>query len=266
MIGQAKVFIRPIQKNLSTKPLDEVSENNTGIHEKCYQCEHFFAVCSLREHLKTCEGNTIKGVDANDSESTDHNAVGVLFNTPTVDNSYDNNNGPQPNAEQNIRTSNNTQNNLVDVLSDESLPVVSFLSQLSAETESTILIQDVIYSEEQKTHASETVVTANNGNMSTDMLRSMQLEEILKYAIRYCNENNMENPVDVFKRYIKCILVQGRPLDIEAIDSTIEGETNYVVIDRHNILESSFEEIRALTNLRLTLEVQFYEEVSKYVN
>ncbi|CAC5360331.1 unnamed protein product [Mytilus coruscus] len=95
--------------------------------------------------------------------------------------------------------------------------------------------------------------------MSTDMLRSMQLEEILKYAIRYCNENNMENPVDVL-RYIQCILVQGRPLDIEAIDSTIEGETNYVVIDRHNILESSFEEIRALENLRLTLEVQFYEE------
>ncbi|CAC5403191.1 unnamed protein product [Mytilus coruscus] len=64
--------------------------------------------------------------------------------------------------------------------------------------------------------------------MSTDTIRSVQLEEILKYAIRYCYENNMEIPVDVL-RYIQCIVVQGRPLDIEAIDSTIEGETNYVM-------------------------------------
>ncbi|CAC5360330.1 unnamed protein product [Mytilus coruscus] len=105
IIGQAKVFIRPIQKNLSTKPLDEVSENNTGIHEKCYQCEHFFAVCSLREHLKTCEGNKIiNDVECeDDSESTDHNAVDLQFNRPTVDNNHENNNGPQPNTEQNIK-------------------------------------------------------------------------------------------------------------------------------------------------------------------
>ncbi|CAC5422039.1 unnamed protein product [Mytilus coruscus] len=157
IIGQAKVFIRPIKKKLSTKPLEEVSENNTGIHEKCYQCEHFIAVCSLREHLKTCEENKIiNDVECeDDSESTDHNTVDLQFNRPTVDNNLENNNGPQPNTQQKISTSRNTQNNVV-VLSDGSLPVFSFLSQLSAETGSTIVIQDVIDSEEQKTDASET--------------------------------------------------------------------------------------------------------------
>lgn len=40
----------------------------------------------------------------------------------------------------------------------------------------------------------------------------------------------------------------------------LEGETNFIVVDRNNILETTFVEINSIENLRTTLEVQFYDE------
>ena len=34
------------------------------------------------------------------------------------------------------------------------------------------------------------------------------------------------------------------------------------MVDRYNILETSFEEVKSLENVRKTLEVQFYGEIS----
>ena len=58
-------------------------------------------------------------------------------------------------------------------------------------------------------------------------------------------------------------MVKGRPLDIEDITESNEGETNYIMVDRSNLLETAFDEVKAIpsSNLRLTLEVQFYNEV-----
>ena len=58
-------------------------------------------------------------------------------------------------------------------------------------------------------------------------------------------------------------MVKGKPLDIENITESNEGETNYIMVDRSNLLETDFDEVKAIpsSNLRLTLEVQFYNEV-----
>lgn len=56
-------------------------------------------------------------------------------------------------------------------------------------------------------------------------------------------------------------IVTGEALVLESKSETVEGETNHINVNRMNLLETTFEE-GALENLRLTLEVSFYGEVS----
>lgn len=78
-------------------------------------------------------------------------------------------------------------------------------------------------------------------------------------VVTFCQTNNVHNPVEVLRRMQKEI-VTGRRLELESDSEVLEGETNYINVDRMNILETAFEEIGALENLRLTLEVSFYGE------
>lgn len=41
----------------------------------------------------------------------------------------------------------------------------------------------------------------------------------------------------------------------------LEGKTNFILVDRNRMIESSFEEIKAIEDLRTCLEVQFNGEV-----
>ena len=69
-------------------------------------------------------------------------------------------------------------------------------------------------------------------------------------------------------RYIQKQIVTGRKLNIDeedlAMGNSITGDTNFIVVDRQHLLESTFENIPGIENLRLTLEVQFCEEVSEF--
>ena len=56
-------------------------------------------------------------------------------------------------------------------------------------------------------------------------------------------------------------MVQGRPLEIGDASQCIDGETNFIMIDRSNLLNTATEEIQHLENKFLTLEVQFFTEV-----
>ena len=42
----------------------------------------------------------------------------------------------------------------------------------------------------------------------------------------------------------------------------LEGETNFISINRYDVLKSAFEETKAIENLRLTLELSFYGEIA----
>ena len=61
-------------------------------------------------------------------------------------------------------------------------------------------------------------------------------------------------------------MVYGRPLRVENVSQVIEGVTNFILVDRFNIMETAFDEIKSLTDLRKTLEVQFYGEVGILCN
>ena len=77
----------------------------------------------------------------------------------------------------------------------------------------------------------------------------------------FCQVVN-EFPVDIMEptemlRYLQKKIVSGRPLEVTNSSSILEGETNFITVDRHNILETTFEELKQVADPRVTFEVQF---------
>ena len=95
-----------------------------------------------------------------------------------------------------------------------------------------------------------------NTEVSTDNLGEATAE-----CIRVCKERDVSNPVEILKCAQKFIL-QGHPLDVTSLSQPLDGETNFVCIDRYQILKSAKEEVNDIVNPRLTLEVSFYGEAA----
>ena len=60
--------------------------------------------------------------------------------------------------------------------------------------------------------------------------------------------------------YLQNKIVIGRPLEVTDETTSLEGETNYITVDRDDILKTTFEELKSVKNPRVTFEVQFYGE------
>ena len=93
-----------------------------------------------------------------------------------------------------------------------------------------------------------------NTEVSTDNLGTATAE-----CIRFCKERDVSNPTEILKCAQKFIL-QGRPLGVTSLSQPLDGETNFVCIDRYQVLKSAKEELNDIENPRLTLEVSFYGE------
>jgi hypothetical protein len=91
------------------------------------------------------------------------------------------------------------------------------------------------------------------------------VNDLAEKIVAYCKDHNVEDPVEIL-RYFQQVMVEGRSLRIQDSGRIEEGETSFILVDRFNILETALEEVKALTNLRKTLEVQFYGEVSSTHN
>ena len=70
----------------------------------------------------------------------------------------------------------------------------------------------------------------------------------------------MNNPVEILK-YMETRLVQGRPLDIEDVTQCISGATNFIMVDRSDLMNTVLKEIQHVSNKFVTLDMQFYNEV-----
>lgn len=64
-------------------------------------------------------------------------------------------------------------------------------------------------------------------------------------------------------RYLQGKIVRGRPLEITDDATVVVGETNFIAVDRSNILETTFEELKAVKDPRVTFEVDFYGEMAQ---
>ena len=69
---------------------------------------------------------------------------------------------------------------------------------------------------------------------------------------------DLNNPVEILK-YMEIRLVQGRPLDIEDVTQCISGATNFIMVDRSDLMNAVLKEIQHVSFV--TLEMQFYNEV-----
>ena len=73
-------------------------------------------------------------------------------------------------------------------------------------------------------------------------------------CVNYCKSNGIENPVEIL-RYAQSLIVTGRPLDVQDVTVSLDGETNFILINRQDVLRSAMEEVQFLKDPRLTLAV-----------
>ncbi|CAH3170763.1 unnamed protein product, partial [Porites lobata] len=81
----------------------------------------------------------------------------------------------------------------------------------------------------------------------------------IKSVIRGAKEGELSDPVEVLK-YLQKEIVAGRPLEVTSSEDTIEGETNYITVDRDNIIETTYIQLQYISNYRLTFQVDFMGE------
>jgi beta-glucosidase/6-phospho-beta-glucosidase/beta-galactosidase len=96
--------------------------------------------------------------------------------------------------------------------------------------------------------------------VETINLTSQTVDEVVNVTVAFCEESSVASHVEIL-RYFQKKMVIGRVLEVENVVQATEGETNYINVDRHNLMETSFEEIMFLGEYRKTLQVQFYGEV-----
>ena len=108
---------------------------------------------------------------------------------------------------------------------------------------------------------------ADNPGISALYNSHVQQEEEQKTESPYDFFSRVVNefPEDIMEptemlRYLQKKIVSGRPLKVTNSSRILEGETNFITVDRHNILETTFEELKHVADPRVTFEVQFYGE------
>ncbi|KAJ7380778.1 hypothetical protein OS493_007158 [Desmophyllum pertusum] len=205
--GQSKIYLRPIQKDLSTKSL--VPQNSCEVKEMCMSCKKEFPMSELRTHsFYMCLAGLNSGSDSEGENNTTAHSHGSA--TITV-----------PDA-------------------DSLQPETAESTQPEEQLDATPQVPDQSIPEEKE----DTV------------------DDAISSVLHYCRANNINNPVEILRCLQKAI-VTGRKLELESDSEVLEGETNYINVDRTNLLDGTFEEVAALENLRLTLEVSFYGEVAR---
>ena len=97
-------------------------------------------------------------------------------------------------------------------------------------------------------------------SISTESVLPESVDHIATEAVEFIKSKNIVNPVEML-RYLQRVIVSGRPLEVEYPTVYVEGVTNYIFVNRNQLLQRAFDEIIYLEDLRPTLEVDFYNEV-----
>ena len=225
--SQTKIYIRPIQNSLDMKPLTAEKKEST-LKEKCRICNLEMPLNELRKHFRSCskEDQLYRFGDSDEKEEEED------------DNIFER--SPFPNAREPSYTvatstppSNDNNNN---VLSTRDYDNVEDLT-----TDDNTAQTDLVEIQE----------TFNNNPTS---------EKIKTVISTIKDSQSDEKPIEIL-RTMQLLLMKGRALEVTNPEVCEEGETNFIIVDRNDILATGFEEIKAIEDLFMTLEVQFYDEV-----
>ena len=89
----------------------------------------------------------------------------------------------------------------------------------------------------------------------------LTVDEIVDKVVAYCLQLNISNPVEVL-RCLQKVIATGQPLELTDVTQCSSGENNFMLVNRDKLLDTAFDELKFHKNYRVTLEVQFYDEVS----
>ena len=97
--------------------------------------------------------------------------------------------------------------------------------------------------------------------MTTQHGEQLPTVDVVSETINYCQQHNVSTAVEIL-RCFQSKIVTGKLLEIQFDYEANEGETNFIIVDRQNLLTTALDEIMSLEEYRKTLQVQFYGEVS----
>ncbi|XP_065642898.1 uncharacterized protein LOC136074500 [Hydra vulgaris] len=229
--GQGKVYIRSIQKSLSTITINE--ELIVTLNNKCLNCRKDFFLNELRSHIQIC-------FNVSSDENDDVFELPLFFPFKGNDNCNNLNN-------------NFTQQNCYSM---QPLPQYELPEY---ESPNVNLFLPIL---EFKQDINESDLSVSSINSDKNVVFKEDLDTKIENIIQYCHEKNIsENPVEIL-RYMQKKLITGRPLKITDLAVCPDGETSFILVDRSNILTTAFKELLDIKNKLITLEVQFYNEIT----
>ncbi|XP_056003517.1 uncharacterized protein LOC125657381 [Ostrea edulis] len=226
---QVTIYIRPIQKNLSTEAIVNRPEKlaELSIEEKCVTCGRKFLVRELRKHTETC--------DQAPSVSTDVDTTSIVPVTQIVQ---------------------------TDVPVD--VNGMSFFQGLFESNDITLTVAPTVDIESVATPSIEFENVTTPSIKDESVATPVHVETVTGVTnriVNFCKTQNILDPVEILRK-VQNEMVTGRPLEVVDVTNSSEGDTNFILVDRTHLLETSFDEIKGIEDLRKTLEVQFYDETA----
>ncbi len=86
------------------------------------------------------------------------------------------------------------------------------------------------------------------------------ISDVAADCVAYCKEHNICDPVEILRHAQNCI-VTGKPLNgYTGDEETLDGESNFILINRQDVLTTALDEVSTIENPQLSLEVSFYGE------
>lgn len=232
--GQGKIYLVPIQKSLSTKP-SQMSESSS-LKEECHICRKQILIRELRKHLWDCRDGS------RESDQDENDLMQSAFNTSRSQEEIPSGSATQTLTHPLVTTiQSQSQSNTISSAPDTA---ASFASNSA-------IALDVSITE------TSLPTTSSTTNSDDD---KMTVNEVVVKTVQYCRKNDINNPVEIL-RCLQLNMVTGRALEVKFAHEEKVGETNFIMVDRQNLLQTALDEISCLQDFRKTLEVQFYNEV-----
>ena len=100
----------------------------------------------------------------------------------------------------------------------------------------------------------------NAGSSSTGSNNHSQFDPFdINAIINDAKAQGLPDSAEVLK-FLQKMILTGRTFEVASSDEIIDGETNYITLDRERILETTFSELQFITIHRLTFQVDFTGE------
>ena len=105
-----------------------------------------------------------------------------------------------------------------------------------------------------------TPATADEQDNINNQADDHDVDNTVHMVVAYCVRHNISNPDEIL-RCLQKELVTGQPLEVTDVTQCTKGKTNVILVDRENMLSTTFDELKSYNGYCTTLEVQFYNEV-----